>query len=314
MTDEADKQDPAVKPKVRGHNRELWVGVFVILGMAAIMVGLFTLTDASMFRGRYVVTTQVPDAAGIRRGDPVQMRGVNIGRVQSFHISQEGVAIKLEVEGEYKIPADSHVQLKASSLLGGMAADVIPGKSAEFLRGGETMPGKGGDGILEATTGITDKAQVVLDRAQSLFSEKTVQNVEASGNDLRLLMADLSAVAKKQRTEIAALTESLRRSAAGAEKLVGRPELDSALKRLDSMTERLDGTVKTLDKSTASLDAILGRIDRGEGTIGKLSKDESLYLNLDRAVANMSQAAVEMKELTADIRKQPKKYLKISVF
>ena len=80
------------------------------------------------------------------------------------------------------------------------------------------------------------------------------------------------------------------------------------------MTERLDGTVKTLDKSTASLDAILGRIDRGEGTMGKLSKDESLYLNLDRAVANLSQAAVEMKELTADIRKQPKKYLKISVF
>ena len=305
---------PAARPRVRGHDRELWVGLFVILGLASIVVALFTLTDASMFRGRYVVTTLVPDAAGIRRGDPVQMRGVNIGRVQGFKIDQTGVAIRLEIEGEYNIPADSHVELKSGSLLGGMAADVVPGKSDTLLRSGATIPGQTGDGIMKAATAITEKAQTVLDRMQSVLSEKTTQNVEQSGNDLRQLMADLSALAKQQRTEIAGLTESLRRSADGAEKLVARPELDSALKRLDSMTLRLDGAVTTLDKSATSVDAILARIDRAEGTIGRLTKDESLFLNVDRAVTTMNQAAAEMKELTADIRKNPKKYLKISVF
>jgi phospholipid/cholesterol/gamma-HCH transport system substrate-binding protein len=99
-----------------------------------VLITLFTLTDAATFRGRYVVTTVVPDAGGIRRGDPVQMRGVNIGRVQAFHISEAGVAVRFEIEGEYKIPKDSKVELKSFSLLSGLAAIVIPGSSTTPAR------------------------------------------------------------------------------------------------------------------------------------------------------------------------------------
>ena len=96
-----------VLPPSRARDRQLWVGVFVILGMAAILVAFFTLTDAALFRGRYKIQTIVKDAGGIRRGDPVQMRGVNIGRVTAFKIVPEGVAVTLELEGEYLVPTDS---------------------------------------------------------------------------------------------------------------------------------------------------------------------------------------------------------------
>ena len=66
----------------------------------------------------------VADAGGIRRGDPVQMRGVNIGRVTSFRIAPEGVAVNLEIDSQYPIPSDSRVELKRAGLLGGIAADV----------------------------------------------------------------------------------------------------------------------------------------------------------------------------------------------
>ena len=105
-------------PPSRGRDRELWVGVLVIVGVASIFAALFTLTDAAMFRGRYIITTLVSDAGGIRRGDPVQMRGVNIGRVMRFRITPEGVAVTLEIEGEYPIPKDSKVELRGSGLLG----------------------------------------------------------------------------------------------------------------------------------------------------------------------------------------------------
>ena len=76
------EKDALPLPPSRGQSREAMVGLFVILGVAAVLITLYTLTDAAMFRGRYFVRTLVPDAGGIRRGDPVQMRGVNIGRVQ----------------------------------------------------------------------------------------------------------------------------------------------------------------------------------------------------------------------------------------
>ena len=50
-----------------------------------------------------------------------------------------------------------------------------------------------------------------------------------------------------------------------------------------------------------------GRIERGEGTLGKLTTDDSLYVNLNHAVANLNQ-------LTTDIRANPRKYLSVSVF
>ena len=113
-------------PPSRGKYREAWVGLFVVAGIVATVILLAVMTDAALFRGRYIVTTNVPNAGGIRKGDPVQMRGVNIGRIIGFGIGQKDVDVRLEIEGEYKIPKDSRVEVKASGLLGGMVAEVDP--------------------------------------------------------------------------------------------------------------------------------------------------------------------------------------------
>src|SRR5687767_11435110 len=144
LQDDSDPSPPeeGEGPPVKGGNQTLWVGVFLILALVAGLAALFILTDAAIFRGRYIVSTNVPDAGGIRRGDPVQMLGVNIGRVQRFKIDPRGVEIRLELQGEYDVPADSTVLLKSSGLLGGMIAEIVPGKSTQELKGGDTLPGK----------------------------------------------------------------------------------------------------------------------------------------------------------------------------
>jgi phospholipid/cholesterol/gamma-HCH transport system substrate-binding protein len=298
----------------RSRNKELWVGLFVILGVGAVLTALFTLTSASMFRGRYVITTLLPDAGGIRKGDPVQMRGVNIGRIQKFRIDHEGVAVRLEIEGEYSIPSDSRVELKSGSLLGGMVADIVPGPATTFLKGGETMPGTRRPGPFDNAGDIADQAEKTLTRVQALLSQKTVENVEASSVELNGLLKQLSAVTAEQRKELIGLTASLRKSAEGMEKVTTGPELQNTVKRLDALTQKLDGLTATLDRSSHSMETILGRIERGEGTLGKFSKDDTLYLNASEAMANVNNAVVEMRKLTEDIRKEPKKYLKLSFF
>src|SRR6185295_5011234 len=83
MAPETDDRDAPLPPdpRQRGRDREMWVGVFVIVGILATFGLLFVLTDAATFRGRYILTTVVPNAGGIRRGDPVQMRGVIVADV-----------------------------------------------------------------------------------------------------------------------------------------------------------------------------------------------------------------------------------------
>lgn len=296
---------PAVNP-FRGRDRELWVGVFVIVGIVSVLGALFALTDPATFRRRYVLTTVVPDAGGIRRGDPVQMKGVNVGRVQRFQMVPDGVAIRLEIEGEYDIPADSHVEVRSSGFLGSLVADVIAGESTTRVRGGATLPGTRETGVLETATTLADKADTLVGQMQKLMSDKTVKDVQTSAGEMRQLLKDLSQLTAEQRKELADLTSSLKRASAGVEKATG-PELERSVQRVDALTQRLDGTTASLDRSSKSLETVLGRLERGEGTLGKLTTDSSLYENLNKAAQNIN-------KLTDDIRKQPKRYLKLSVF
>ena len=303
-----------VLPPSRGKSREIRVGLFVIVGIGAVLTALFTLTDAALFRGRYIVTTVVPSAGGIRRGDPAQMRGVNIGRIQGFRITGAGVAIRLEIEGEYEIPADSHVELKSNGLLGGMVAEVVPGTAEGFVRGGATLPGAMGEGIFEQASKLAGESQHVLTRMQTLLSDKTLSNVESSSGEMNALLKDLGSLAKEQKTELSALVASLRKTAGSVEKASAGPELENAMKRLETITSKLDTLADSLDRSGKATEAILARVEKGEGTLGRLSKDETLYVSANEAVVNLNQTILEMKRLTEDIRKEPKRYLKLSVF
>jgi phospholipid/cholesterol/gamma-HCH transport system substrate-binding protein len=306
----AERRDDDLSSAVpaRTGRREAWVGLFVLAGVVAVLITLFTLTDVSALRGRYTVSTTVQDAGGVRKGDPVQMRGVNIGRIRGFEMAPGGVQLQMELEGEYPVPADSRVVLRSLGLLGGTVAEVIPGNSPDLLeRGGTLLGSTGGGGPLDVAEGLGSRADTVLTSVQALLSDQNVGAIGGSAAELQALLVQLSALAAEQRRELNALTGSLRRSAAGVEGAATRPELERAVARVDSITLRLDETTVSLDRAGTSLAAVLGRIERGEGTLGRLSADDSLYINLNRAATNLN-------GLVADIRREPKKYLSVSVF
>jgi len=308
-------------PPVKGGNQTLWVGVFLILGMICILAALFILTDAAIFRGRYVVSTSVPDAGGIRRGDPVQMLGVNIGRVQRFKIDPKGVEIRLELQGEYDIPADSTVLLKSSGLLGGMIAEIVPGKSAQELKGGASLPGKTEEQMMDSVSKIAGEAEAVLVRVQSVLSDEniesigsTTRNLDAGSAQMRKLLTDVNVAVNDQRRELRTLSASLQRSAEGFEKIATGPEVERTLKQIDAATARMDTVMASLQKTSATVETVMGRLERGEGTAGKLMRDEELYRNMNAAMLNMNQATVNINKLSEEVRRDPRKYLKLSVF
>jgi phospholipid/cholesterol/gamma-HCH transport system substrate-binding protein len=292
----------------------VWVGLFVLVAAAIGLTLLFTLTDAALFRGRYIISTVVPDAGGIRRGDPVQMRGVNIGRVLQFRIAREGVTIRLEIEGEYPIPSDSKVALKSAGLLGGMVADVEPGTSTQRLRNGDAIPGTAEPALMNTAKVIADSTQTLLDRMKATLTDetvtgikKTVGSMEKGTAEMDALAKDLRTIASEQRGELKTLTASLRRAAEGVEKAATRPELERAIARLDAVTAEMEKATASLSRASSSLEAVMGRVERGEGTLGKLSKDDALY-------ADLTDASKSLNALLEDLRKNPKRYVKLSLF
>jgi phospholipid/cholesterol/gamma-HCH transport system substrate-binding protein len=288
--------------------REFQVGVFVIVGALAVLTALFLLTDPSTFRGRYIANTLVEDAGGIRKGDPVQMKGVNVGRVHNFHLVEGGVIIALEMDGEWEVPDDSRTRLVSSGILGGRTVEILPGNASTILETGGLLMGETAPGLFDMPPDLGKNAEDVLQRIQTVLSDATVEDLRASAHEIRGLLADLAGFAEAQGDEVARLTESLNRSAAGLEEAsASGADFASAVARADSALATVHETSESLRRVTSSLETILRRMEAGEGTLGQLSTDATLYERL-------AEAAESIRTLATDIRENPGRYVKVEIF
>jgi phospholipid/cholesterol/gamma-HCH transport system substrate-binding protein len=297
--------DRATPPLAGG--REVRVGIFVIMGVLGVLAVLFLLTDPGTFRGRYNLFTTVENAGGVRSGDPVQMRGVNIGRVRGFSLEGEEVAITLEINGQWRIPVDSRSRLAGVGLLGGRTVEILPGTASETFPPGSVIPG-------EATSDLGDLASIIgvevedlLARMRSMLDDGTIQAVQGTAAEARELVRSLTEVVEAQRSELAEALASVRRSAEGVEGVATSPELTRAVARADSTMLRLQSTSLRLEEVSTSLGVVVGRMERGEGTLGLLSTDETLYRNLTSASASL-------EALLEDVRENPGRYVRLRIF
>lgn len=302
----SDEELRRATPPTAG-GREVQVGVFILLGVLGVLAVLFLLTDPATFRGRYLLVTEVADAGGVRRGDPVQMRGVNIGRVRRFDLVDDRVAMSLEIDGRWRIPADSHARITGLGLLGGRTVEIVPGRSTETLPEGGVIPGESVDdfGDIAATIGM--EVDEILEGLRTLVADTTVDAIHGSAVGARALVRDLSGAIEEQRVELERLTSSLRRSAEAVEEPLTGPDLARALARADTTMARLQVAGASLERTAQSLEAVLGGLERGEGTLGRLAHDEELYVNLNRA-------AEALGLLAEDVRLNPGRYLRIRIF
>lgn len=291
--------------------RHIRVGVFVVVGLISFVVILFLMTDPAGFRGRYNLVTELADAGGVRRGDPVQMRGVIIGRVSGFEMTETGrVAVSLELYDEWRIPVGSMATLAEAGVFGGRTVEVVAGDGPQLLAAGDTIPGEdGGSGIFETVGRLGVEAEVIMERLELLLDTTTVRSVQGSTQAIESLALDLRSVVSNQRDEMARMTSSLARAAEGLEATAGEagPDLASAAARADSLLLQMETTTAQLDAVLLSLDTVMGRIARGEGTLGRLSQDEALWDNTNSAL-------LALNELLVDIRENPGRYVKIEIF
>jgi phospholipid/cholesterol/gamma-HCH transport system substrate-binding protein len=293
-------------PRLSG-GREVRVGIFILLGFLSGLILLFLLTDPATFRGRYMLLTEVEDAGGVRRGDPVQMRGVNIGRVHNFQMSTDGVAITLEIEGQWEIPVDSYTQITGLGLLNGRTIEVVPGDSDDVLPPGSLIRGISGGGLLDTADALGSDATAIAASLRELLDDTTISHLQGSASEMEALLALLGATVEEQRRELGELSRTLQSSAARVDDVLADVEIEATLARVDSTLARLEEAGGSLDRASRSLETILARVEEGEGTLGQLSTNDDLY-------RNMNSAAEAILLLAEDVRENPSRYIRLRIF
>ena len=286
-------------------SRDALLGLFVLIGVVSFVIVLYWMTDPATFRQRYMLVTSVEHAGGIRVSDPVQMNGVNVGRVNSFEMATGRVFITMEIEGEWDVPVGSQARLGAAGLFGGRTLEIAPTSAEAVYEPWDTLPSlpTASEDLLGTAGEVGAEAQAVLEQIRHVLDAETIGSVQGSARELEQLLTELSAFTRTQSAQLQELVASLNNTAEGIE----AAEVGRTVASADSAIAALRNTGATLDATLVTLRSVLDRIDRGEGTLGRLAHDEALYENLNSA-------AVSLRALMEDIQANPSRYINLSLF
>ena len=271
------------------------VGMAIIIAFLVFLLGDMFLRGVSIRRHRYVLKTKLRNVGGLMQGDRVTVMGMGVGRVGKMSLQGEEVIVPLRIESDLRLPFDSIVRLRSSSLFGRKEMAIEPGQSSEILKDGDYIAGvyESPLSALTSTVGpVGEDLMDVLARLKLVLSQETRVNIQGSLSDLR----DFTQRLKENGETLDTLLVHLAQTSSG---LKGE-DIEATLGSLREATENLA-------QVSSSLKEIAGRMEQGSGTLGKLSQDEALYENLKSLSQNLD-------SLVKDIKENPKRYLKFSIF
>jgi phospholipid/cholesterol/gamma-HCH transport system substrate-binding protein len=297
----------------------LKIGIFVFIAIALLLWATFQSGSFRLGKEEDIVVN-FPSVGGLEEGAVVRLNGVPVGVVRDISLTPKGneVAVKLGVKRGTR--ARLHQGASARITTVGFLAELY----VELGGGNEMAPPIHSDA--EITPGLLADPAVMMNKVKSMADtlDIVLSNMSTVSRSVAGGQGTLGRLTKDDRLyeqmvslmhEATALTSRMNEN---QEKVSAR--LISLTGTLDSLTNQMqhgnntvsrllssDELHQKLTSSTARLDSILATVESGKGTFGRMMADTALYDDTKALVASM-------KRLMAEIEKNPKKYLKFSLF
>jgi phospholipid/cholesterol/gamma-HCH transport system substrate-binding protein len=306
---------------------ELRVGLFVLVGLLILAVGIFYVTGAGFFGPKYRIKTYLPEVSGLSTGAPVRLDGVEIGNVDQIRLvprepgkapeRMHNIEVGMRIDRKYQndILTDSAASLVTEGLLGNRYVTITRGYTGVPLKEGQAVPGTEEKAIKE----VVERSADVLSNLQALSDniEDLVQGVQRGRGTLGKLLTDEQVY--NHLNSLLVKGDQIVSNVQAGQGTVGKlfmsddtsVKADKALDQINTILADLraqKGTMGKLlydptlyDQAKEALtngNAVLGDVRAGKGTLGKLATDETLYNKLRDASSNLSEATAKLNQNT----------------
>lgn len=298
-------------------SREVKTGILVLVGILATIMGFSYLKSSSIFDKSRTFYAVYDHVGGLQTGTQVSLNGLVVGNVTSIRFKDGSgkLLVTFVVNNDFEFSENSKVELFDTGIIGGKGLQIIPAfDGAPNAQSGDTL-------ITASKPGLTELVQQKLTPLQ--------ESLESTFSDADTLLTNINSILddrtkRELQQSIAGLNQLVRTFQGSASKLntlleANGEQLDSTLKNVNTITSNfskisdslasagLGKTMADLQSTVSSLNAVLGKIERGEGTLGKMANNEELYDNL-------AEVSRELDLLLQDFRLNPKRYVNVSVF
>jgi len=295
-----------------GNKREIQVGVTVIVSLVVLVWGMLWFKQVRFAGGVEHYAVEFASVGGLQAHDRVQVRGIRLGAVEDFAMIGDKVRVHFYVEPKAGLTRDSRIALTSMGIVGEMLVEITPG-AGPAAPPGHVFQGE----VLKDMGAMMNEGAATLEEARTLTRELTAfmqemragDRVGAIMDDTRSTMASLRATNEELTPEVKHLVADLRATTAAVRTAVAGPDslLAGTLRGAGATLARADSLTVLLARTTASLASLVERLEAGEGSAGRMLKDDSLYAQAESTI-------VAVQDLLADIKARPKRYFHVSLF
>jgi phospholipid/cholesterol/gamma-HCH transport system substrate-binding protein len=232
--------------------------------------------------------------------------------VTKISLEDKGVRVEFEIDRSVVLHPDVELRISNIGFMGEKFLALDPGAAAGVYDRKKPIPGRfqsgvpeviagAGDLLIEATE-LSSRLNVMLDALDPATVERASKNIEKATSSLTETLDQNRADLRQTVVDFREAAQELRKLASS-----NSEQVTTSIKDFGTASRKLADLSDQLSSTAAALDRVVTKVDQDQGSLGKAISDSTLYVELRETLRNTNQ-------LVKDIQKNPKKYLKLSVF
>lgn len=313
-------------------SKEVKIGILVTAALALLIYGFNFLKGRDLFSNNQKFYAIYSDIDGLIEANPVQVNGFQVGRVDKIALapgsSGRMIVTLIVSDRNIKIPKNTIAKIISPDLLGSKAVKLILGTGTDYAQSGDTLASdiqsSLSDEVNRQVAPLKAKAEnlllsldSVMAVVQAIFNKDARENLSKSFESIKTaiqtfektsLRIDTLVIAEKGRlSNIFSKIESISSNFAG-----NNEKLSDIINNFSAISDSLaKANIKsTIDNANIALNnasIIINKINKGEGSMGLLINNDTLYKKLEASSADIDRLLIDIKE-------NPHRYLHFSVF
>ena len=306
--------------------KEIKAGLIAILAIVGFVILFQFMKGKSVFTTDNIFYAKFDNVEGLAASNPVSINGLKVGQVdQIIPITEPDgkihFVVKVTIDDNFEFSKKSTLEIFEPGLMSGKEMRVNLAYGSPMAKDGDTLKGAFTlsmmNNISSQVGPVKDQLQVVLKRVDSLMVNANAMTDAQNQQAIRALLSSLNRTVTSFESTSQQTNALLANNDPRIQKMLDNANLAtvSARTTIDKYgrvadevdVQKLNNTIDKLSLTADKLNGIISGIQNGEGSLGKLAKDEQLYNNLNESSTNLN-------NLILDLKTNPKRYLNFSVF
>lgn len=288
------------------------VGFAGILSIVLLFVAIAWIKEYRVGKRKTYYTARFEEVGNLAVGDPVLVRGVRKGAVTKITLEDQEVRVEFEVDKSVALHPDAQLRVANIGFMGEKFLALEPGAAPGAFDRAKPVPGRFQSGVPEVISGAGDllvEATELSSRLNVMLDALDPATVERASKNMERATSSAAATMEQNRADIRQAIVDFRDASRALNKIAtaNSEPIASSIRDFGDASRKLADLSEKLSTTAEMMERVATRLDRGEGSMGKALTDSLLYNEMLETVRNTNR-------LVKDIQKNPKRYLKVSVF